>query len=267
MKHLINPTIDCVFKAILGAKENINLLIHFLNGILQPLSPIIDVVIENPYNERDYIDDKLTVVDIKATDGNKTTYQVEVQLSTPGHLKNRMLFTWADIYQAQLKSGHVFGKLKPVISIWLLTETIFPDLNKCHHHFQLRDNDNQQLLTDQCSIHVLELSKWQQPDTLQPQDEWLYFFKEAQNWAELPEQLNSPQMRQAMNVLEEFSEKEASYHVYKSRLNALRVQLSMQQELEEECQLRAQAQTRAEKAEAEQHRLLALLQQAGVDPS
>jgi hypothetical protein len=36
MKHKINPIVDCVFKAILGAEENKNLLIHFLNAILEP---------------------------------------------------------------------------------------------------------------------------------------------------------------------------------------------------------------------------------------
>jgi len=32
MRHAIDPKIDCVFKALLGAEENRNLLIHFLNA-------------------------------------------------------------------------------------------------------------------------------------------------------------------------------------------------------------------------------------------
>jgi hypothetical protein len=34
MKHHIDPKIDCVFKALLGAEDNRNLLVHFLNAIL-----------------------------------------------------------------------------------------------------------------------------------------------------------------------------------------------------------------------------------------
>ncbi len=68
MKHFINPAIDCVFKAILGSEENIHLLIQFLNGILAPLCPITTVEILNPYNERDFTTDKLSIVDVKARD-------------------------------------------------------------------------------------------------------------------------------------------------------------------------------------------------------
>lgn len=35
MRHRIDPKVDCVFKAILGKEENKNLLIHFLNAMLQ----------------------------------------------------------------------------------------------------------------------------------------------------------------------------------------------------------------------------------------
>jgi hypothetical protein len=34
MKRPIDPRVDCVFKALLGSKENTNLLVHFINAIL-----------------------------------------------------------------------------------------------------------------------------------------------------------------------------------------------------------------------------------------
>ena len=54
MKHKINPTVDCVFKAILGSEENKNLLIHFLNAVLEPKkgSLIKEIVINNPIYQR-----------------------------------------------------------------------------------------------------------------------------------------------------------------------------------------------------------------------
>ncbi len=52
MTHKINPTADCVFKAILGSDENKNLLIHFLNAILEPEAQITESTIKNPYNEQ-----------------------------------------------------------------------------------------------------------------------------------------------------------------------------------------------------------------------
>ena len=131
MQHFINPTIDCVFKAILGSEENIIALCHFLNSIILPSSPIVSVTINNPYNERTYISEKLTVVDIKAKDAQGVAYQVEVQLSTPGYLTQRMLYMWTDIYSAQIVKGDRYDELKPVVSIWLLTENMFSARPRC----------------------------------------------------------------------------------------------------------------------------------------
>ncbi|WP_242482654.1 Rpn family recombination-promoting nuclease/putative transposase, partial [Thiocystis violacea] len=54
MHHPIDPKIDCVFKALLGAETNRTLLIHFLNAILGPdlPAPITWVEILNPYNDK-----------------------------------------------------------------------------------------------------------------------------------------------------------------------------------------------------------------------
>lgn len=54
MKHKINPQVDCVFKALLGSVENTASLLDFLNSILLPASLIKEVVILNPYNEKEF---------------------------------------------------------------------------------------------------------------------------------------------------------------------------------------------------------------------
>jgi len=36
MRNKIRPTVDCVFKAILGREENGNLLRNFLNAVIRP---------------------------------------------------------------------------------------------------------------------------------------------------------------------------------------------------------------------------------------
>ena len=98
MKHRIDPKIDCVFKALLGSVENRNLLVHFLNAILTSdlTTPIIEVEILNPYNDKEFLDDKLSVVDVKAKDSDGRLYQIEIQLLTYRHLPERMVYTWCD---------------------------------------------------------------------------------------------------------------------------------------------------------------------------
>ena len=241
MKHRISPTVDCVYKAILGAEENENLLIDFLNGVLAPQFPISDVEILNPYNEREFYSDKLTIVDVKAKDEKGTAYQIEIQLAVFSYLPERILYTWSDIYQSQLQSGEPFSELRPVISIWMLTENLIPESPAFHHHFQLVDQENQKRLSEHCSVHVLELEKWRYSETLKTEDQWLYFFKEAEHWEELPEIINTPEMRQAMAVLERFSEKEANYHLYQARQNAIREEQTRQQLLENALQDKEEA--------------------------
>ena len=82
MRHPIDPKIDCVFKALLGAESNRRLLIHFLNAVLGAdlASPVVEVEILNPYNEREFLDDKMSIVDVKARDGQQRVFQVEIQL-------------------------------------------------------------------------------------------------------------------------------------------------------------------------------------------
>ena len=79
MHHPIDPKIDCVFKALLGAESNL-------------AAPITWVEILNPYNEREFLDDKLSIVDVKARDARECLYQIEIQLLNHRDLPARMLY-------------------------------------------------------------------------------------------------------------------------------------------------------------------------------
>lgn len=220
MRHKINPQIDRVFKAILGSPDNTFVLIDFLNSILQTNPVIEHVDILNPHNEKRFLSDKLTIVDVRAQDKAKQQYQIEIQMLNQQFLPERMLYTWSDIYQTQLSSGMEYNKLMPVISIWLLVNNLFKD-STVHHHFQLYDHCHQRLLTEHCSIHVLELDKWQKTAAFNLEDHWLYFLKEAKNWVKLPSELNTRAMRLAMDTLQSFSEKEREYDLYRRQKLAM----------------------------------------------
>ena len=238
MRHPINPKIDCVFKALLGAQSNQALLIHFLNAILgSTLSePITDTTILNPYNEREFLDDKLSIVDVKARDEALRQYQIEIQLLDHADLRARILYGWTDLYSAQLQSGKDFGTLRPTYAIWLLEEKLLPDKEypDYAHNFQLRDRRGNRFL-DHGGIWLLELSKFNQRTVETEQQRWLKFFNEAEHLDEsaLPIWMQTREMRQAMTTLKTFSEKERAYHAYQARENYLRMQRGNQRHLEE----------------------------------
>lgn len=253
MKHRIDPKIDCVFKALLGSESNRALLIHFLNAILagEFASPIVEAEILNPYNEREFLDDKLSIVDVKARDGEGRLFQVEIQLLAYRHLPARMLYTWADIYSQQLESGQDYHLLKPTYAIWLLAEDMVADTDYCHD-YKLRDGKGRTLL-DHGGIWLLELPKFHAERIETERQRWLKFFKEGGQLddATLPVWMNTEEMRQAMGTLKKFSDKERDYHAYQARQNFLRQQRTIEWELEQE---------RLEKQEALRQREEALRQ-------
>jgi len=236
MKHRIDPKIDCVFKALLGSLENRNLLTHFLNAVLADdlSTPIAEVEILNPYNDKEFLDDKLSVVDVKATDSAGRLYQVEIQLLAYRHLPERMVYTWCDIISQQLQSGEDYSLLRPVYSIWLLAENLLPSVGGYAHEYTLRDRQGR-TLGGLGGIHLLELKKFTAERIETEEQRWLRFFKEGEQLddAALPDWMDTDEMRQAMNTLKLFSEKERDYHAYQARQNYLREQRTIQLEMEQ----------------------------------
>ena len=286
MKHAIDPTVDCVFKALLGAEENRNLLIHFLNAVLHTelTQPITDVDILNPYNEKEFIDDKLSIVDVKVRDRAHQLYQIEIQLSLHGDLPQRMLYMWADLYSKQIQRGDEYQKLKPTYSIWLLEPTMIKDDQDYAHCFRMQNSQGQPLIPHG-GIYLLELAKFRQSSIDTELSRWLQFFKEGKHLddAHLPKWMQTDEMRQAMSTLKQFSEKERIYDRYQARLDYQRVQLAMERDrkamirdreeaqanladalsinerLEREREIEAQAKMKAEQEKmlAEQDKMLA----------
>jgi len=234
MKHAIDPKVDCVFKALLGTPENSNLLVNFLNAMLGEhlAHPIQQVEILNPYNEREYLSDKLSIVDIKAQDSYQQTFQVEIQLSNYPGLPARILYNWADIYSQQLKSGENYGELKATYAIWLLNENLYAD-DDYIRHFQVCDTKGRSLI-DHCHITLVELKKFHTQVIHNNQDRWLQFFNQAENFDDsvLPDWMNTQEMKQAMNTLSRFSEQDREYFAYQARQEYIRQQNTINYERE-----------------------------------
>ncbi len=289
MKPNINPIVDCVFKALLGSRQNTNLLVHFLNAVLGPTDhvQVQEVYITNPYNEKEFLSDKLTIVDVMAVDAQATRFHVEVQLAVLGALKQRMLYNWYSLHARQLKEGDDYSHLRPVYSIWVLADELLNETEAYHHRFTLTDDTNALSLGDSGSIHVIEMPKWRQGVPLTELDRWIRFFLEGETLDDeaLPEYMETPEMRQAMETLRQFSERERAQHIYQKRLEYLYQQRETARELkrlksalererrEKERRIRELEQERREKERRtreleqerrEKERLLALLKEKGI---
>jgi hypothetical protein len=106
------------------------------------------------------------------------------------------------------------------------------------------------------------------------------FFTEAETWAEVPADIDTPVLESAMAVLTDFKTNAARNNLYRARLDFLRVQNTIAGELEDanaraEKAEAAAAQERREKEEAlarearlldREERLAARLRALGADP-
>ncbi|MCK5720498.1 MAG: Rpn family recombination-promoting nuclease/putative transposase [Thiomargarita sp.] len=134
-----------------------------------------------------------------------------------------MLYTWSSIYHSQIKEGNDYNKLRPVISIWILNENLFDNVDDFHLPFLLYNQRNNLVFSQEMAIHILQLPKWQPHKIKTEKERWVYLFKEGENVnVDDPSKiLYTDEMRQAMSVLNRFSENKDNYLLYQSRLDAI----------------------------------------------
>ena len=156
------------------------------------------------------------------------------------------------------------------IAIWLLNENLFADIGAYHLPFEVSNRQHQHVLSDHFRIHLLQLPTWQAQETGYAEiDRWMYLFKEGQeiDVDDPPALLQTKEMRQAMNVLQQFAENEAEYLLYQKRLDSQRVEATWKAEIERVKAEAEQERQAKEQERQEKERLLALLKQAGIDPN
>jgi hypothetical protein len=260
MRHAIDPKIDCVFKALLGAEPNRDLLVHFLNAMLgdELPAPIVDVVILNPYNEREFLDDKLSIVDVKARDAAGCLYQIEMQRPVRRSLRPKRPRS-AVLRNPVVGAGEPRAKgqgprrapLGPRPSALLLpsgswarpccptcpatptaTASATPKAARCSTTAALR-----------CSSCPSSPPSRQPPSSRRPgrwqvaseEERWLKLFVEGEylDPDNLPPWMNTPEMRRVMSTMQGFSEKERAYHAYQARQNYLRQQKTIQRRIDQ----------------------------------
>lgn len=228
----IRPINDFAFKKTFGTPENRAALISLLNAILRPKEAIVEVTIENPFNFRDFEDDKLSILDIKAVDREGAIYDVEIQLTTYEGLEQRIVYNGCRLYAGQLEKGQEYGDLCPVYSIWLVHGILWPDATRVHHAFRLADADSGRILAGTIEIHTLELGRY----TLREADLaghdvldcWLYWLLHAQEYepGTLLELLPQPAIRQATESLLRIAQISEDKAMYDAREEAIRDQKS-----------------------------------------
>ena len=228
-----DPKNDLAFKKIFGNEKHKNILISFLNSVLdfKDEKTIVDVTMLNPYQVPKIPELKETILDIRATNRNDDTFIVEMQRKDLGNFTKRSLYYTSKAYTAQLPKGKDYSSLKKVYFIGILNFDIFENKNYISRHLIINQETNTQDLDD-FEFSFIELPKFKKKleelETIL--DKWIYFIKNASDLTLIPKQYeNIQEFQEAFDIATQttWNAKELEVYEYMSlkefdEINALR---------------------------------------------
>lgn len=197
VEKYINPFTDFGFKRIFGQEYNKDLLIDFLNSILErEEDPIIDITYGSQEKLPPTKEDRRSVVDIYCESQNGDKFIVEMQKNIQTYFKDRALFyaSYPIINQAQ-KGGEWDYRLSAVYIVAIM-DFEFPEdeaSDSVLHHVKLVELENNKVFYDKLAFVYAEMPKFvKNLDELKTNtDKWLYVLKNISKLQNLPQELEN----------------------------------------------------------------------------
>ena len=232
----ISPRVDIAFKKIFGVEENKDLLISLINSIVSSEDQVSDITLLNPYNAKSFSRDKLSILDIKATNQDGKRFNIEIQISDEADYDKRALYYWAKLYTEQLEVAEDYSTLSKAIGIHILNFTSIPEVDKYHNVFHITEKETGFVYYKDLELHTIELKKFSSNSkedlsdivakVNNALDMWSAFLTRNDLLTEdnLPKKLNSPNIKKAINVLNVMNFTDEERDAYEDRLKWLRIE-------------------------------------------
>ena len=246
----VNPRIDIAFKKIFGTEENKDLLISLINSIVGKEDQVTSITLMNPYNQKDFQNDKMSILDIKAVGHKGKKFNIEVQISDEKNYDKRALYYWAKLYTEQLKESQNYSGLRKVIGIHILNFTSIPKAKKYHNKFYITEEETGLMYFSDLEVHTIELKKF--TSGLNKEFEELGF--KIQNYLDMwsafltrhdlldtdkiPKYLNNAPIKKALKVLNVMNFSEEERNAYEEHLKWFRMESSSLEKAEEKAEKR-----------------------------
>lgn len=176
-----------------------------------------------------YPEEKLGIVDLKATLDNGTICDIEIQLADNKDTAERFLFYWSRIYSGQLVKGDDYGKLNKVIGIIIIDYELekTKEVQKLSTKWKIREvsTGKQIELTDVFELYIIEIPKARRILKEEPKNElaqWVMFINDP-NESEVSKIMeDNKEIKEAMNELEKISKDKELRRVAELREKAIR---------------------------------------------
>lgn len=219
----LNPKVDFAFKKLFGSEENKDILIAFINSVVD--EKIKDIELKNPYNISDYRKGKMTILDIKAVDDKGTWYDIEMQISQQNFFDKRALYYWAKLYSSQIETGEDYENLRKTISINILDFNYLKEKD-FHNEFKIYNTKTMKEFSNMFEMHFIELNKFNKEykDLKTGLDRWIAFLSKAYEIDKdnIPEELaEDKEVKKAIEKLDIMYLSKEEREIYENDLKAL----------------------------------------------
>jgi len=213
----VNPRNDVAFKKIFGNEEHKEILISFLNAVLDLTGDkeIQEIELLNPYQAPRLESLKYTLLDVRAKDKRGVTFIVEMQVSHAEGLRKRFTYYTSKAYVSQIERGQDYPKLNQVIFIGILD---FNEFDTGHYltRIQLLNTQTYQQELKDLEFNFIELPKFtkkeEELDTIL--EKWIFFLKHADELDVIPDSADTVALRHAYDIANQFSWTKEELEVY-----------------------------------------------------
>ena len=228
-RRLLNPKIDFVFKKIFGSEENPKILIGFLNAVLKPIIPIVEVEIKNTDIEKVHVEDKFSRLDVKAKTSNQEIINIEIQLKNEYNMIQRSLYYWSKLYEEQLGDGDRYDNLCRTVCINILDFKYLKN-DRFHNGYRLKEIETNEELTDIEEIHFIEIPKLKklnsEEEVVDMLEAWVEFLRDPESEVVRKLEMSNSEIREAKDKLYKLSMDEKERELYFLREKSIKDEIS-----------------------------------------
>ena len=196
----IDPFTDFGFKWLFGNEKHKDILIKFLNDLIDNLAyPIVKIEYRNLEKLGLNIIDRRAVFDVYCTDSNNDHFIVELQRSKQKFFKDRSVYYTSFPIQEQAQKGSWNYELDKVYFIALLEFNIDDDENYIKK-VSFYDEYTKKQFYDKLTYYYIEMPKFKktEQELSTHLDEWLYILNNMIDLVDIPKNLQDDK------VLKEF---------------------------------------------------------------
>ena len=224
--QFLDVKIDYAFKKVFGSEESKDILISFLNSIVEFENnlKIKDLDILDPYNMPMLRGVKATYVDIKAKLDDDSIVIIEMQVVNQSDFQKRVLYNAAKNYSLQLKKGESYHLLNPVIALSILDFEMFKDSDKMITNFKLLEKEDFTKYSDDIELIFVELPKFNKlfEECTDIKDKWIYFIKNAGNLEVMPKNIPNEQ-KHAYDIINQSNLTEEELEFQRKRVDFVNI--------------------------------------------